>query len=65
MNHEAAVEKEKSSGIFSNEEQELLSLKKKLYSKLLDLDNERLQEEVNLLKALSQDKQFRAFLDKD
>jgi hypothetical protein len=60
MNHEAA--KENSSGIFSNEEHELLSLKRQLYSKLLDLDNERLQQEVDLLKVLSHDKQIQAFL---
>ena len=60
MNHEAAVEKEKSSGIFSNEEQELLSLKRQLYCKLLNLNDKRQEREIDLLKVLSKDKQIQA-----
>jgi hypothetical protein len=60
MNHEAA--KENSSGIFSNEEHELLSLKRQLYCKLLNLNDKQQERELDLLKVLSKDKQIQAYL---
>jgi hypothetical protein len=53
---------ENSSDIFSNEEQELLSLKRQLYCKLLDLNDKRQERELDLLKVLSKDRQIQAYL---